>query len=94
MQFLQTVPNNEYSPCFSAVVDDNKAERTLEVFPTAQQAARAHDVAALRQYGLMAENRLNHPLDSYAEVSYLLPTLLRACLAMVKNDNRSNGSRN
>lgn len=58
--------------------DRTKAERTLEVFPTAEQAARAHDIAALRQYGLTAESRLNHPLDSYAEVSSLLPTLLRA----------------
>lgn len=59
-------------PCISAAVDDNKAERTLEVFPTAEQAACAHDVAALRQYGLTAESRLNHPLDSYTEVSCLL----------------------
>lgn len=53
--------------CFA--VDDKKAERTLEVFPTAEQAARAHDVAALRQYGLPAQTMLNHPLESYSEVS-------------------------
>lgn len=50
-------------------VDDKNAERTLEVFATAEQAARAHDVAALRHYGLPAQTRLNHPLDSYSEVS-------------------------
>lgn len=60
------------SPFLHVAVNDDRAERTLEVFPTAEQAARAHDIAALRQYGLPAESRLNHPIGSYLEVTCLL----------------------
>lgn len=77
------MPNSISLPCTAVAVDDNKAERTLEVFPTAEQAARAHDVAALKQFGLTAESRLNHPLDAYTEVSSLLPTAMPAYLATV-----------
>ena len=53
--------------------DEKNVEHTLEVFPSPQQAAKAHDVAALRQYGLAAETMLNFPLGSYSEVSSLMP---------------------
>ncbi|KAL3140768.1 hypothetical protein ABBQ32_005316 [Trebouxia sp. C0010 RCD-2024] len=66
---VRAVPGVDGATVYAAfLVDDKKAERTLEVFPTAEQAARAHDVAALRQYGLPAQTMLNHPLESYSEV--------------------------